>query len=431
MADELINKYDIAFLNALGLNYNREKNCIYTMNGNHELPYTPSRHEDGWTSRDQSLPRVMKRYTPLTETIVRTNGAYYTLQCYGSNLSISVQNARAEEQCRINLAPGQTPESFIIVDVTKNEPLGTPKTVDSISCPQDTIFNFIDLTSRKEQIPETDDETLNKLRNAFEQEIQPEFREFFKSAVSVYSEFFEDVQRNRILYYISNDTAALAGKASERRLKALKNIDYLFIDIAPYKKDNKYKTVIHITMDGRNFVFSQELPNSISPDSVNAIIHWVLTDHDVMKSFLLTSTGIEIEFSLDMQLSPDCGMPCHYIRVSVDCYGVPKEERAAIIEEYKSSILREFPKEIGGTEYGAEMRGEVAAQKKDNLLANSAALSGFFQNLDLPSLKAIIRSMPNELFLRCIDEINSHSVDQAVDQGNAPIVRPNGHTSQG
>ena len=429
----ILNKYDIAFLKALGLRYDREKNCIYTMNRNYELPYTPPRRGDGWTSCDQSLPRVVKQYSPFEETIVRTNGTYYMLQRYGSNLSISAFNARAEEQCCINLAPGQTPESFIIVDVTKDEPLGTPKTVGSICCTQYTIYNFIYLTSRKEQIPETDDEPLNKLRNAFEQEIQPEFREFFKSAVSVYSEFFETVQRDWILHYIKNNAESVVGKVSGRRLKALRNTAKLCIEIIPYKEDNKYKTTIYITMESRNTVFSQELPNRISPDSVNAIIHWILTDHDVMKSFNLTSTGIWVDFSLDMKLSPDYGMPCHYIQMSLDFNDVPENERTAIIEEYKNSILREFPKKINGTEYGAEMRREVAAQERENLLANSAALSSFFQELESNPmlLGAIIRSMPDYLLLGCIEEIKSHSVDQAVDQGNAPIVRPIGHTNQG
>lgn len=136
----------------------------------------------------------------------------------------------------------------------------------------------------------------------------------------------------------------------------------------------------------------------ISSTTVNKLIQFILSDHDIIKSINITKNEISLLFNVDLKEQNMCGISCGNIGLTLDFYGYT--ESNDLLDKYFKSIVTTFHKQLIYTEWYKQEYEKYRLKIKTQIINSltETDLHKFINLLSNEDICNLLFDMPDDRF---------------------------------
>lgn len=162
-------------------------------------------------------------------------------------------------------------------------------------------------------------------------------------------------------------------------------------------------------MDGHEFARSSildylELNDIFSLQVVYNLINYILSDHEIVRSFYKTNSDIRFEFNVNICNDNMHGIDCHTIGLIINFRG--DKDMSSYLKCFFNNIVVTFFDKIKDTEYMKKQIGEYISEIKNKYLElhNKEEILELLSKLSYSDLKFVIRDMEDNMFMDALNK---------------------------
>ena len=146
-----------------------------------------------------------------------------------------------------------------------------------------------------------------------------------------------------------------------------------------------------------------ELNDIFSLKVVCDLINYILADHDVVRSFYKTNSGIEFEFTVNLCDDNMHGIDCHTIGLIINFRG--DKDMSPYLKYFLDNLVVTYFNKIKDTEYMKREIGKYISEIKIKFLEehNKEDLLELLSKLSYSDLKYVVGSMDDNMFIEALN----------------------------
>ena len=192
------------------------------------------------------------------------------------------------------------------------------------------------------------------------------------------------------------------------RLDFLMSNSNMEINIKFYNQPNVITDILFL--DGTDNYKSSiqeriKINNLININTINEVIRFLISDHDIIRSINKSETEIKLQFVVNLCDDNLKGISCSTIELSLDFYGYDNYEE--IINMYFKSIIKEFFNQLTHTEWYKEEYKKYFIKTKAQIInsLNEEDLQTIFGLLTNEDKCNILFNIPDDRFGEIYSEL--------------------------
>ena len=185
----------------------------------------------------------------------------------------------------------------------------------------------------------------------------------------------------------------------DNRINPCMSIEFIFV-----KENNKDKTYMNF-MYGNNYRISSvpedlEIDGIVSDNIVFSFINKLLLDHEVIRNFDVSDTGIKLDFAINYREDNLKGINCENISVEFDFYHYNYPNKELLMENYINKFALNYLDKLKNTTYFSNKIERYFSHIKEEFIdsLDYNSLRKFICLMSDGELKDIIRNMSDNRF---------------------------------